>query len=202
MDRRAQLLKSLIFQVFLVIFFSAAPSFVDVLLPTPTVEETATSTSIADPIQLNLSAANLAEPLKNALKVVQGVAVTVGMLGILFTGVRLAFSVLTEGTSGSTSSYGSISSNGSIRARRQREAPQPSVADALEGMLATQNSSSQDSSSPPQPEPEPVRSQRGQESKEDLSSSHATRVIRESDSSEEKEVTNDDSGEVKRVIRS
>ncbi|MGV2886140.1 hypothetical protein [Paenibacillus taichungensis] len=197
MERRAQLLKSLIFQVFLVIFFTAAPSFVDVLLPTPTVEETTTSTSIADPTQLNLSAANLAEPLKNALTVVQGVAVTVGMLGILFTGVRLAFSVFTEGTSGSTTS-----SYESIRARRQREAPQPSVADALEGMLATQNSSSQVNSSPTQPEPEPVRSQRGQETKEDISSSHATRVIRESDSSEEKEDTTDDSGEVKRIIRS
>ncbi|RRJ54806.1 hypothetical protein EHV15_35035 [Paenibacillus oralis] len=200
MERRAQLFKSLIMQLFMVMFFVSAPKFVDIVFSLSSSEQTTESSAASesqtyDPNNVDLSAVNLAEPLKKSLKFVQGVAVTFGTLGILFTGIRIVF----DGESVTRRS-----SSEPIRARRQQEVPQPSVADALEGMLVSQDTSPPVTSVPTQVGTglELGKSQHSLKVEEDINSSPATRVIRENNSNSViEEPADTSSGEVKRVIR-
>lgn len=214
MDRRAQLFRTLITQIIIVIFMFTAPSVIKFMVSSldsgssntasvntnqsgETTGEAGASAgdgSDTDPFPVK----DLAKALEPVLSTVQWLGVAGGMLMIGVTGFRI-FTITLTGESYEPARASAYESS----ARRQAEEAQPDLADSLESMLASNEASSENgSASRIVGEERSASTQREDKTAKAAPQDAVTRVIRDVDpkSNSSEEVKED--AEIKRIIRS
>lgn len=191
MDRRAQLWKALIGQVVMVFVAMSLPLIFNVLTTSLSGAENVLSETLPGEEDITPVSGQLFGQINHIVKIIQGIIIAIGTLGIMFTAVRLIFFDV----------LGTSSSDVSTRVSfTEREQEQPSVADAVEDLLATSNQSvTSEQNENTSLKPSDTKSQSTVETIP--SSKLATRVIREKPDEDSNTTKEEQSSGVKRVIR-